>query len=81
MWLERISDRERPYCGSRLPAITRPARLPSTPPTPIVDARPCLAPGFGPCVNAHVSVARLFWAGSEAVGVGKGGTLAQRSHH
>jgi hypothetical protein len=35
--VERISNRERPYCGSRFPAITRPARSPSTPPTPIVD--------------------------------------------
>jgi hypothetical protein len=44
MWLERISNRERPYCGSRLPAIARPARLPSTPPTPIVDAAVLVGP-------------------------------------
>jgi len=28
MWLERFSNRERPYSGSRFPAITRPARSP-----------------------------------------------------
>jgi len=47
MWLERISNRERPYCGSRLLAITRPARLPSTPPTPVVDAAVLVGPRAG----------------------------------
>ena len=43
MWLELLSNQESPYCGSRFLAITRPARLPSMPPTQKVGARPCLA--------------------------------------
>jgi hypothetical protein len=56
MWLERISNRERPYCGSRLPAIARPARLPSTPPTPIVDAAVLVGPRRGALPHCGIRI-------------------------